>query len=219
MKPNNEASAVNPQTSSTLVTTDKGAGPQPLPGVSGRVVAWGLAAFMLFSLIAIPLGLFLYQGVSNQEKQIQRDWPKVAAELELSYAAIDRSWETANRDSNEIAKAHEAWKTARQMFRSERKWWEQMEAAQILEDLLALRSTEEGTTYLDFIARRSTDENQSKGLREARVAALASYAELDKSQLQPYQTALKQFPSSMVLLFFELPQPPGLRLTNSDLLQ
>ncbi len=219
MKPNNAASAATSQNPSPLVTTDKGAVPQITPGISGRKVAWGLAAFMLFSLIAIPLGLFVYQGVSNQEKQIQRDWPSVAADLELSYQALDRAWENASKSSTELAKAHETWKTARQLFRLQRQWWEQIVAAQVLEGLLSLRTIEDASLYIDSLAKHTSDENERKQLRDARVAAIKKYQKFETDQLLPYQAALNEFPSNSVLLFFKLPQSSSLRFTDSKLLK
>lgn len=227
MKPNNAPALPGPENDRSDATTDKGATNLDMPGISGRKVAWGLGTFMLFSLITIPLGLFVYQGVSDREKKIQRDWPKVAAELESGYAALE-NYVVNTETPPEFAKTLDLWKEARQTFRSKRVWFEQLKAAQTLEDLLQSpispdnsstsmndSSTNKGR-WIDFIASRAVDEKERLTIVETRNRAVDAYQKFESEQLEPYKNALTRFPGNTVLLFFKLPEPPSFQTTEFD---
>lgn len=214
MKPNNTDPSAEIERDRPHVTTEKGAMRPTLPGISGRKVAWGLGIFMAFSLITIPLGLFVYQGVSDQEKQIQRDWPSVAAELDSSYVALDGYFETAVSNAD-VANSFALWKEARQTFRSKRVWFEQLQAAQTLEDLLqAPLSTTNKSRLVDLLSAPELSQVESKKITEVRTKAIKTYRDFEAEQLIPYKTALTNFPGNAVLLFFKLPAPPSFRATE-----
>jgi hypothetical protein len=214
MKPNNTTPSAQPEKDRTSVSTDKGATPQSLPGISGRKVAWGLGIFMAFSLIAIPLGLFVYQGVSDQEKRIQRDWPSVAAQLDSSYSVLDGYLETAS-SNGDVNQTLELWKKGRQTFRSKRVWFEQLQAAQTLEDLLQSPASPSNSLRLvDLINAPDLREADQQKIAEVRTKALDTYRDFEAEQLTPYKTALTNFPGNTVLLFFKLPEPPPFRATE-----
>lgn len=229
MKPNNAPALPDPENDRSVATTEKGATNLDMPGIPGRKVAWGLGTFMLFSLIAIPLGLLVYQGVSDREKKIQRDWPKVAAELEMGYVALE-NYLSSTETPPEFAKTLNLWKEARQTFRAKRVWFEQLQAAQTLEDLLQSPvsldnsstsisddpSTNKGR-WMDAITSRATDETARQTIVDARNRAVEIYREFESEQLNPYKSALTRFPGNTVLLFFKLPEPPAFRPTEFDL--
>jgi hypothetical protein len=227
MKPNNAPALPGPENNCSDATTEKGATNLEMPGISGRKVAWGLGAFMLFSLITIPLGLFVYQGVSNREKKIQRDWPKVAAELEIGYVALE-NYLMDTETSPERAKTINLWNEARQTFRSKRVWFEQLQAAQTLEDLLQTPISPDNSStsidtssmnkgrWIDFIASRATDATARLKIVEARNRGVEAYREFESEQLNPYKDALTHFPGNTVLLFFKLPEPPVFRIAEFE---
>lgn len=220
MKPNNAPQHRAPTSSEKRETTDKGATEQMLPGFSGRKIAWSLGTFMLVSLIVIPLGLFLYQGVSDQEKQIQREWPKVAEALDRSYALLNLPLESLPEDQQNKPPISKLWQEARQNFRSRRIWIEQLEAAQTLEDILNTQAAGENNgNLLDYLFTHMLQDAEQATARQSRLDALESYAQFERERLAPYRSALTRFPTQSVLLFFRLPEAPVLREAQSSVVK
>lgn len=215
MNQNNKGPNTQPNNDPQRVTTEKGARNQAItPGISGRWVAWSLGGFMAFSLITIPAGLFVYQGVSDREKEIEKAWPAVAASLDSFYTTCDQILDT-QQEVPKFAELHARWTAAHKDFRSRRIWHEQLVAAQNLEDLLKTPvAGAEGKQLIDFLAASAATPEQREALRIARSNSTTSYRTLESEQLAPYKTKLANFPGSAVLLFFVLPDPPLLDLPS-----
>lgn len=213
MNQNNKGHNPQPNNDPQRVTTEKGARNQTsIPGISGRWVAWGLGGFMAFSLITIPAGLFVYQGVSDREKEIEKAWPAVAASLDSFYTTCDQLLDTQH-ETPELTELHSRWTAAHKDFRSRRIWHEQLVAAQNLEDLLKTPvAGTEGKQFIDLLAASAATPEQREALQNARSNSTTSYRTLESEQLAPYKTKLANFPGSAVLLFFVLPDPPLLDL-------
>lgn len=217
MNQNNKGPNIQPNNDLQRVTTEKGARNHAnTPGISGRWVAWSLGGFMAFSLITIPAGLFVYQGVSDREKEIEKAWPTVAASLDSFYTTCDQILDSQH-EAPELTELHSRWKAAHKDFRSRRIWHEQLVAAQNLEDLLKTPvSGTEGKQLIDFLTAPVATPEQREVLQNARLNSTASYRALESEQLAPYKSKLANFPGSAVLLFFALPDPPLLDLPSGN---
>jgi|GEM_PF-2535209 len=210
------------RSSAMFSSTEVGAVSQKLPGLSGRRVAWVIGVFTLFSAITIPAGLFVYQGISDREKQIQKDWPEVATQFNVVYAAIDKHLTESGSDNSALAgnPASQAdreatadflqkWHSERRNFLFQRLWHQQVRSAQTLEDILQkpLPTGGEPKIFFDKVFE-SLEPSEVDRIRTAHKTAVAAYRRFETEQLAPYQKSLTSIPGQIVLFFFGLPETP-----------
>jgi len=203
-------------------TTEVGSVSQKLPGLSGRRVAMVIGVFTLFSAITIPVGLFCYQRISDREKQIQKDWPEVAAQFNVVYAAIDAhltgsdpehsasSGDPASQtDRKTPADLARQWQSERRNFLFQRLWYQQVRAAQTLEGILQkpLPANEQPKIFFDKVSE-TLEPSEVERIRAAHKTAVAAYRRFETEQLVPYHESLTTFPGPVILFFFHLPEPP-----------
>lgn len=218
MPPNNVS-----RSDHSVRTTEVGSASQQLPGLSGRRVAWVVGVFTLFSAITIPVGLFIYQGISDREKQIQKDWPEVAAQFNVVYAAMDTHLTESGSDNSvptgdpasgtrhhAAADLAQQWHSERRNFLFQRLWYQQVRAAQRLEDIFQkpVSADGESTIFFDKVSE-TLEPSEEDRLRAAHATAVAAYRRFETEQLAPYQKSLTTFPGQVVLFFFRLPEPPA----------